>query len=382
WARAPWWSTVMKDFSLPSTASMRPRKCSVTSTGEMSLRAIRSRIRQAGIQVRSSPPAGEAASAWPAIPPVAAARAPPAMPFSRLRRVGCIGVSGWRSWSLMGGSWLFEVMGGRGRRAAPLGDCQPAPDGPGSELTLIYITDKIVPPWRPPGSRPVLPHSLTRQGRDGTLCAPAAVSARSRPADGIRTPSPRESPAARRRPGGAARPPAGHLLAAQPAHHRGHVRRFLRHPRRDERQFRARRHRHLRRHVLRRPRRPGGAADQHPERLRCPVRQPVGHGVLWRRPRRGGLQLDAGGSRQGGLGGGLHLCLLRGPAPRPLQHPGGCGGQALLHRPRQPLGGGPGGGHGVGGYGEAPTTALAVVAAIVTSLAGLLMVSNFRYKSL
>ena len=34
------------------------------------------------------------------------------------------------------------------------------------------------------------------------------------------------------------------------------------------------------------------------------------------------------------------------------------------------------------GYGEAPTTALAVVAAIVTSLAGLLMVSNFRYKSL
>lgn len=34
------------------------------------------------------------------------------------------------------------------------------------------------------------------------------------------------------------------------------------------------------------------------------------------------------------------------------------------------------------GYGEAPTTTLAVVAAIVTSLAGLLMVSNFRYKSL
>lgn len=34
------------------------------------------------------------------------------------------------------------------------------------------------------------------------------------------------------------------------------------------------------------------------------------------------------------------------------------------------------------GYGEQPTTGLAVVAAIVTSLAGLLMVSNFRYKSL
>ncbi len=61
------------------------------------------------------------------------------------------------------------------------------------------------------------------------------------------------------------------------------VRRLLRHRRRHRRQLFQRRHRHFRGHGGRRPGRAGGALDQHPERFRQGVRQPVRHGGLRRR---------------------------------------------------------------------------------------------------
>ena len=78
-------------------------------------------------------------------------------------------------------------------------------------------------------------------------------------------------------------PPARHLPAAQPVHHRRAVRRLLRHRAGDEPALRAGGGRDLRRHGAGRPRRPRRAPDPDAERVRRRVRQPLRHGVLRRR---------------------------------------------------------------------------------------------------
>jgi hypothetical protein len=98
-----------------------------------------------------------------------------------------------------------------------------------------------------------------------------------------------------------------HLSAAQSVHHGGPVRRFLRHLVSQRRALRGGGARHLRGHDPRWLRWPRGAHDQHPDRIRRRVRQPVGHGRLRCRAGAGGLRVGLGWARQAGVVGGLRL---------------------------------------------------------------------------
>src|SRR5690606_35491035 len=86
-----------------------------------------------------------------------------------------------------------------------------------------------------------------------------------------------------------------HLPAAEPAHHRRAVRRLLRHHRRLAGALRGRLRRHLRGRDPGRRRRPGGAPDQYPERVRRAVRLAGRPGQLRHGAGAGDVPLGAGG---------------------------------------------------------------------------------------
>ena len=89
--------------------------------------------------------------------------------------------------------------------------------------------------------------------------------------------------AAHERRRGLAIAPARGVLAAEPADHGGAVRRLLCGGGRDRLEVRLRGRRRVRRHGVRRTRRPRGALDAHRKRVRQGIRQPVRHGVFRRR---------------------------------------------------------------------------------------------------
>ena len=110
--------------------------------------------------------------------------------------------------------------------------------------------------------------------------------------------TPPEAPAtATRRP-----PPSRHLPAAERVHHGRAVLRVLRDRDGDEPAVRPGRDRHFCRHGAGRGRRPRRAPDQYAERIRRPVRQPVGHGVLRRRAGAGHVRVVAARPGQDGAG--------------------------------------------------------------------------------
>ena len=152
--------------------------------------------------------------------------------------------------------------------------------------------------------------------------------------------------AAHDRPRGFAIAPARGVLASEFVDDGGPVRGLLCGGGGDRLEVRLRRCRRVRRHGVRRARRPRGALDAYRKRVRQGIRQPVRYGFVRRRAGHRHLPMGSRPYRrvrslvaQDRLAGVLFLCRGRSAAARALQLAFGRPGQALLRGVAEPVGG-------------------------------------------